>query len=303
MNLLLRCFGTSRDNGAMPLTDRNPGDTLATAIEKFQLVWYAVQGHAAAKCSATPCSEVPHDFLPWFCGRHKLGYLSAARARLLAQHLQHTRLQNDRLDWDAESWSMGLRSDALQQALLTLREAGHLPGWRDETFSFLPTDSEKPFFRAERAGFYFLGMRSEAVHVNGFTGDGRMWIARRSANKAVVPGLLDNLGAGGLGADETPMQAVTRELFEEAGLHLQAAYNLRYAGSVNVGRVRDGGWHEERLRVYNLLLAAGEQPANQDGEVQDFQLLEAAEIARLIAGGQFTPDAAAAISQGLLTQG
>ena len=47
----------------------------------------------------------------------------------------------------------------------------------------------------------------------------------------------------------------------------------------------------------------GEQPANQDGEVQDFQLHEAPEIARLIASGQFTPDAAAAISQGLLTRG
>jgi 8-oxo-dGTP pyrophosphatase MutT (NUDIX family) len=157
--------------------------------------------------------------------------------------------------------------------------------------------------QAERAGFYFLGMRSDAVHVNGVTADGRMWIARRSASKAVDPGLLDNLCAGGLGADETPLQAVERELYEEAGIHLQSVHELRYAGNVNVGRVREGGWHEERLQVYNLLVAAGEQPANQDGEVQDFQLLEAAEIARRIAGGQFTPDAAAAINQGLLTRG
>ena len=186
---------------------------------------------------------------------------------------------------------------------LTLREAGHLPGWRNEIFSFFATDSDRPFLQAERAGFYFLGMRSDAVHVNGVTADGRMWIARRSPNKAVDPGLFDNLCAGGLGADETPMQAVVRELFEEAGLHLQAAHSFRYAGSVNVGRVREGGWHEEGLRVYNLLLATGEQPANNDGEVQYFQLLDAAEIARLIASGQVTPDAAAAISEGLLTRG
>ena len=56
-------------------------------------------------------------------------------------------------------------------------------------------------------------------------------------------------------------------------------------------------------RELDVLLATGEQPANKDGEVQDFQLLEASEIARLIASGQFTPDAAAAISQGLLTRG
>jgi len=303
MKFLLRPMGVPGDNVAMSHTDTQADDPLAHAIEKFHAAWCKGQGHAAANCAKTPTNDIPHGFFPWFCGPQKLGYLSAARARLLAQHLKHTRLQAERLDWDAGHWSVGSRSDALQQALLTLREAGHLPGWRDETFSFLETGSERPFVRAERAGFYFLGMRSEAVHVNGVTADGRMWIARRSVNKAVDPGLLDNLCAGGLGADEAPLQALTRELFEEAGLHLQAAHNLRYAGSVNVGRVREGGWHEERLRVYNLLLAAGEQPVNQDGEVQDFQLLEAAEIARLIAGGQFTPDAAAAISQGLLTQG
>ena len=283
--------------------DTSDSDALASAVGHFRVAWVKGQNEAAARRTATPSNEVPHDFLPWFCGPQKLGYLSMARARLLAHHLQPTRLQADRLEWDAGSWSVGSRSDALQQALLTLREAGHLPGWRDEAFSFLEIDSERPFVRAERAGFYFLGMRSDAVHVNGVTADGRMWIARRSASKTVDPGLLDNLCAGGLRADETPMQAVVRELFEEAGLHLQAAHSLRYAGSVSVGRVREGGWHEERLRVYNLLLAAGEQPANQDGEVQDFQLLEATQIARLIEDGQFTPDAAAAISQGLLTRG
>ena len=303
MKFLLRHPLTFVDNVGMFHADTSDSDALASAIEQFHVAWCKGQGHAAAKCAMTPSNDIPHDFLPWFCGPQKLGYLSTARARLLAHHLQPTRLHTDRLDWDAGSWSVGSRSDALQQALLTLREAGHLPGWRDEAFSFLEIDSERPFVRAERAGFYFLGMRSDAVHVNGVTADGRMWIARRSASKTVDPGLLDNLCAGGLGADETPMQAVVRELFEEAGLHLQAAHSLRYAGSVSVGRVREGGWHEERLRVYNLLLATGEQPANQDGEVQDFQLHEAPEIARLIASGQFTPDAAAAISQGLLTRG
>ena len=283
--------------------DTSDSEALASAIEQFHVAWCKGQGHAAAKCAMTPSNDIPHDFLPWFCGPQKLGYLSAARARLLAHHLEHTRLHTDRLDWNASHWEINTRSEALQRVLLTLRDAGHLPGWRNEIFSFFAADSDRPLLQAERAGFYFLGMRSDAVHVNGVTADGRMWIARRSASKTVDPGLLDNLCAGGLGADETPMQAVVRELFEEAGLHLQAAHSLRYAGSVSVGRVREGGWHEERLRVYNLLLAAGEQPANQDGEVQDFQLLEATQIARLIEDGQFTPDAAAAISQGLLTRG
>jgi 8-oxo-dGTP pyrophosphatase MutT (NUDIX family) len=303
MKFLLRHSFTFGDNVGMVHADTSDSDALASAVEHFRVAWGNGQSDAAARLTATPSNEVPHDFLPWFCGPQKLGYLSAARARLLAQHLEHSHLHIDRLDWNAANWSVNARSDALQQALLTLRETGHLPGWRNEIFSFFATDSDRPFLQAERAGFYFLGMRSDAVHVNGVTADGRMWIARRSASKAVDPGLLDNLCAGGLGAGEAPMKAVVRELYEEAGLRLQAAHSLRYAGSVTVGRVRDGGWHEERLQVYDLLLASGEQPENQDGEVQDFQLLEAAEIARRIAGGQFTPDAAAAINQGLLTRG
>ena len=287
----------------MPNTSPPENDLLSSAIQQFRLAWDKGQSHAAEGYAAGLKAGVPPDFLPWFCAVQPMGFLSATRARLIAQYLPHARLNTDRLDWDAGHWSVNERSEALQSMLLSLRDTGHLPGWRGETFSFLETNSERPFLRAERAGFYFLGMRSDAVHVNGVTADGRMWIARRSANKSIDPGLLDNLCAGGLGTDETPMQAVVRELYEEAGLHLQAAHRVCCAGSVTVGRVREEGWHEERLQVYNLLLAVGERPENQDGEVQDFQLLEAGEIARLIAGGQFTPDAAAAISQGLLTRG
>jgi isopentenyldiphosphate isomerase len=278
-------------------------DVLKRAIQHFRAAWKDAYNTLPRSAGLVIPSEPPQEFIPWFCGHIVLGYLSPTRARVLAAHLTPTRLQAHRLDWDTGQWSAPERSAALQDALLRLRALGHLPGWRNEPFAFCAEDCETALFRAERAGFYFLGIRSDAVHVNGFTADGRMWIARRSANKAVDPGLLDNLCAGGLGADEMPMQAVRRELFEEAAVHMQAAHSLRFAGSVNVGRVREGGWHEERLQVYNLLLQAAEQPANQDGEVQDFQLLQAPEIARLLAGRQFTPDAAAAISQGLLTPG
>jgi len=286
----------------MPGTNSHPSAALASAVEQFRAAWGATANAAAMRCVA-PSNGVPHDFLPWYCGVRPLGYLSAERAQLLTHHLNHTRLQPTRLDWDAGDWSVDARSAELQRVLLTLRETGHLPGWRDEIFSFPAVDSREPFLHAERAGFYFLGMRSEAVHVNGVTLDGRMWIARRSAGKAIDPGLLDNLCAGGLAAHENAMQAVKRELYEEAGLHVREHHSLCCAGSVSVGRVRDGGWHQERLQIYNLLIANDEQPVNQDGEVQEFQLMEAREIARLIVDGQFTPDASAAIGQGLLTPG
>jgi hypothetical protein len=233
-----------------------------------------------------------------------MGYVSAERAQLLARHLPHTQLQADRIDWDADHLGVAGRSEVLQGVLLKLRDAGHLPGWRDEIFSLSEADSDRPFLLAERAGFYFLGMRSDAVHVNGLTADGQMWIARRSTHKAVDPGLFDNLCAGGLGAAaKKPAHAVVRELYEEAGLHLCARHSLQHACDVKVGRVRAGGWHEERLQVYNMVLAPAETTHQPRWRGARFPADGCRGNCPPHGGWAITPDAAAAISQGVLTAG
>jgi 8-oxo-dGTP pyrophosphatase MutT (NUDIX family) len=274
-------------------------DALERAIKHFRAAWEIAHLALPRGAALATASRPPPEFIPWFCGHIVLGYMSPPRARLLAAHLTPTCLQAHRLEWDAGHWSTPQRSAALQDALLSLRALGHLPGWRNEPFAFYAEGCETALFKAERAGFYFLGMCSDAVHVNGFTADGRMWIARRSASKHVDPGLLDNLSAGGVAAGETIETCLQRELYEEAGIRLRAEHLLRFRGTTHVGRVRDGGWHVERLHVYNLLLQVNEQPCNHDGEVQEFLLLTAAELADLVDAKKSTPDAAAAIVRGL----
>jgi 8-oxo-dGTP pyrophosphatase MutT (NUDIX family) len=276
-----------------------PSDALERAVDAFRAAWELAHHELPRGAAISTASEPPPEFIPWFCGHTFLGYLSPARARLLAAHLAPTRMQAYRLDWDASPWSAPARSAALQDTLLRLRALGHLPGWRNETFAFCAEGCETPLLQAERAGFYFLGMRSDAVHVNGFYADARMWVARRSTAKQVDPGLLDNLCAGGVAAGETLETCLQRELYEEAGIRLAAKHLLRFRGTTEVGRVRDGGWHVERLHVYNLLLQANEQPCNRDGEVQEFLLLGAAELAGLVHAEKCTPDAAAAMVKGL----
>jgi 8-oxo-dGTP pyrophosphatase MutT (NUDIX family) len=283
----------------MSMFDPPHTEALRSAVNHFRVAWELGNQNLPPRTGIVAASGPPPEFIPWFCGATLLGYVSAARAQLLAAHLAPCRAQAHRMDWDAAGWTTAERSAALQSALLELHAQGHLPGWRNELFSFSTDACDTPLLQVERAGFYFLGMRSDAVHVNGFSTDGALWVARRSASKTVDPGLLDNLCAGGVAAGESLLSCLRRELYEEAGIQLQADHTLSAAGTVVVGRVRDGGWHEERLHVYNLLLSTHERPVNRDGEVQEFRSLDAQTLAQLVQAQAFTPDAAAAIVQGL----
>lgn len=274
---------------------------LQRTVADFRAAWEQAHQRMPRRTGVPDIHRLPPEFIPWFCGATPLGFLSAERAQLLATHLAPCRVQAHRMDWDAAGWTTAARSAALQGALHELRAQGHLNGWRNEEFALCAEGSDVPLLQAERAGFYFLGMRSDAVHVNGFSAEAAMWVARRSASKTVDPGLLDNLCAGGVAAGERLLPCVRRELHEEAGIRLQAEHQLCFTGTVVVGRVRDGGWHVERLHVYNLLLQPHERPVNRDGEVQEFRLMGAQELAHLVHAHAFTADAAAAIVQGLGT--
>ncbi|APW42140.1 hypothetical protein RS694_06060 [Rhodoferax saidenbachensis] len=211
---------------------------------------------------------------------------------------------SDGLVWHSDHWTGTQRSAAVQGLLEHAQALGLLPGWRGEAFAFwhtgcdAPLLAQEPFLTVERAGFRYLGLMSHAVHINGFTPDGRLWCGRRAASKATDPGLLDNVTAGGLPAGETAQTCALRELQEEAGLHLDATA-LVAAGVRRTTRPEEEGWHDETLLVFNLTLAIDVVPHNQDGEVQEFMCLAPAEVVQRIQQGAFTADAAASLAQGL----
>ncbi|MEI7514615.1 MAG: NUDIX domain-containing protein [Betaproteobacteria bacterium] len=250
-------------------------------------------------------SPSPHT-LPWWCGAHAMGHVAHAHVAPLLQALQPCQASATQLVWSPDMASTAERSQALESALQMLYSQGHLGGWRGERFSYwshdtvLPLPLQSDFVRVERAGFLYLGMLSHAVHINGFTPDGHLWCGQRSATKATDPGLWDNLTAGGLPAGETLLQCAGRELWEEAGVTLENPAALQAADHVRISQMAPGGWHDEVLHVFNIALADNFIPCNQDGEVQAFAKLSAPEVMQRIAAGQFTPDAALAIAQGLL---
>ena len=128
-------------------------------------------------------------------------------------------------------------------------------------------------------------MRTYAAHVNGIVQDGetRMWIARRSGDKAVDPGLLDSLVGGGIAAGMRVDQTVQKEAWEEAGIPAMLAGRARPAGVVHSCKPMFDGLQRETLFVHDLVLPPQFVPSNQDGEAIEHRLVSLHEAARLIA--------------------
>ena len=173
-----------------------------------------------------------------------------------------------------------------------MRKGGFIPGWRNEEFAFLDQQGHA-LFQLERAAFRTFGLKSMASHMNGFTERGQIWLGRRSQNKHIDPGKLDNLSAGGIAADETPWVCARRELWEEAGIPPEIAAGIQPAGRMEMRRPTPPlGFHAESLFIYDLLIPSHLLPTNHDGEVAGFIAVSHGEAAARILADEFTADAA-----------
>jgi len=182
-------------------------------------------------------------------------------------------------------------STSLTNLAQRLQRAGFIPGWRNEPFAWVDHDNHA-YFQLERAAFRLLGLRSMAIHVNGFTKAGTIWLSRRSDNKFTDPGLLDNLTAGGIAADETPWVCAKRELWEEAGVPLALSEQMNPVGRIHMSRpIGNLGFHDEQVYIYDLVLPDQFVPTNHDGEVSGFIEISLSEAAARILADEFTVDA------------
>ena len=182
-------------------------------------------------------------------------------------------------------------------ANLQLRQAGLLRAWRGETYPVLAASGQGPLLATfERAASRFWGTLTFGAHCNGYRvgSDGRpshLWIARRAFDKAVDPGLLDNLVGGGVPWGQTPAEAVLREGWEEAGLQAGQMQALRTGRRFTVLRDVAEGLQHEQVSVYDLALPADVQPQNQDGEVHSLALMPLDQALAHAAAGDMTVDA------------
>src|SRR5690606_23139884 len=152
----------------------------------------------------------------------------------------------------------------------------------------------------ERAAVRPLGLLTKAVHLNAWSPDGRLWIARRSSSKSTDPGLWDTLVGGLVGAGESLDLALLRESNEEAGLEaadLESRSPLRII--LRMHRRLPEGYQVEDVLVSDCVLAESVQPRNLDGEVSEIRLVGMDELQALIEAGEFTREAELVVLDGL----
>lgn len=222
------------------------------------------------------------SLIPFVIDRHVAGRITAARTQRLAAFADCFRLEDGALSFVDSLHTPPARSAALAHVAHVLAHEGALTAWRDERYAIAPAFGAPAWCELERAAARYFGIRTYAAHVNGLVREGdavTMWLARRSATKAIDPGMLDNLVGGGIAAGASVRATVVKECWEEAGIAVALAERARSTGALHVERLHADGLQDEIVFVHDLWLPPDFAPANQDGEAVEHEQLALPAIA------------------------
>jgi 8-oxo-dGTP pyrophosphatase MutT (NUDIX family) len=241
----------------------------------------------------------PDDWVPLDLGGSQIGVTSPETASFLATEEPQCVLVDYRLVFDAPGDDVHSRTALLNRIAGRLRAAGIVRGWRNEQLDVRTPSRAEPLATIERAACRTLGIPTHAVHLNAFDQEGRLVVARRADDKAIDPGLWDNLVGGMVASGEDEMTALARETKEEAGLEL-AQLTVSRGGLVRERRPVIEGYMIESVQVFDTVLPAGASPRNEDGEVALIETREIDDVLAAIGRGEFTLEAALVTVDGLL---
>ena len=153
--------------------------------------------------------------------------------------------------------------------------AAGLCRWRDEAFDVRAQHDGAALGTVDRGVLPCLGIQAIGVHVNGLVRrqDGvHLWVARRAADKALDPGKLDHLVAGGVAAGMDAATTLIKEAGEEAAIPPDLARQAQHVGRIAYAMERPEGLRRDMLECYDLDLPESFIPHPADGEVEGFDL-------------------------------
>lgn len=246
-------------------------------------------------------------YRPFMVDGVPVGWIDDERALRLTAFADVLIVDHDQVRFVHDISQPGARTVAMERVARELAEDGLLSAWRSERYAVVREFGDTPRFELERCAARYFGIRTFAAHINGLvrTADGiRMWLGRRSPNKAVDPGLLDNMVGGGIAAGASIEATVIKEAWEEAGISAALAAAAQPVGALRICRAHPKGLERETVYVHDLWLDPAFVPAGVDGEVVEFRLETLAGAARLAANGRgsdvVTADASLVIADCLI---
>lgn len=195
--------------------------------------------------------------------------------------------------------SVEARSDCLELAARWMLQVGFVASWREELLDVRAGGDGEVLARVDRCAVRALGITTRSVRLNGFTNDGRLYVARRAEHKRVDPGLWDNLSGGLVASGESLTSALTRESLEEAGLDLNGRA-LQSGARLQVRRHLSDGVLCEVVHVFDIDLEADTHVDNRDGEVDCFEIWDLPKVLLAIERSEFTIEASLTILDSLM---
>ena len=170
---------------------------------------------------------------------------------------------------------MEQRNAAVSKVLAELVRQGVISHLQNEPYMVTPGSRDKNLLVIDRAAASLFGIRTFGQHLNGYVMRGSemlMWIGRRSMDRRVFPGKLDQLVAGGLPQGITLAENLAKECWEEAAIPAEIAAQARSVGCVTYIAETENGCKPDTLYCYDLELPPEFKPRCTDGEVEAFYL-------------------------------
>ena len=180
----------------------------------------------------------------------------------------------------------GSSDEKTQRIRQIARELG-LP-LKGEDYSMVQEWGGQEFTRLDRSHVPYFGIKAHGVHLIGYVqkADGLyLWLGKRSKDKPVAPGQLDNLVAGGQPAGFSLPDNLAKECAEEADIPEELAKKAALTGLVSYKMDWQKGMRNDVLFCYDLEMPSDFVPRNTDGEVEEFILKPIEEVQEMLRNG------------------
>ncbi len=219
-------------------------------------------------------ARLPGGRIPFLIGPDQVGWLMPALAEAVAgfNHVQ-VGAAGVVLDDAAAADLPGIARTLADQGLMRNRR---------EAFDVRARPDGPVLSTIDRGALPAFGIEAQGIHLDGLVrrADGlHIWIARRSRTKALDPGKLDHIVAGGMPAGHGPDETLIKEAAEEAAMPEPLARRAVRTGVIRYAMERPEGLRRDLLHCYEVELPEDFVPQAHDGEVESFELCKLADIA------------------------